>query len=58
LVSDTEITRLSDVNFDNFTNITALTNKVDKVTGFSLTKNDFTDILKAKLDSLQRYLQL
>jgi hypothetical protein len=53
LVSDTEITRLSSVvNFDNSTNITALSNKVDKVTGFSLTKNDFTDILKAKLDSI------
>ena len=26
-------------------------NKVDKITGYSLTKNDFTDILKAKLDS-------
>jgi hypothetical protein len=53
LVSDTEITRLSSVvNFDNSTNITALSNKVDKVTGFSLSKNDFTDILKAKLDSI------
>jgi hypothetical protein len=53
LVSDTEITRLSSVvNFDNSTNITALTSKVDKVTGFALSKNDFTDILKAKLDSI------
>jgi hypothetical protein len=30
----------------------ALDNKVDKVAGYSLTKNDFTDVLKAKLDSI------
>lgn len=27
-------------------------NKVDKVVGFGLSKNDFTDVLKAKLDSI------
>lgn len=32
--------------------VTALNTKVDKVTGYTLTKNDFTDILKAKLDSI------
>lgn len=30
----------------------ALAKKVDKVDGYSLTKNDFTDALKSKLDSL------
>lgn len=30
----------------------ALDSKVDEVTGYSLTKNDFTDALKAKLDSI------
>jgi len=46
LISDSEITRLSGVsNVD-------ISGKVDKVTGYSLTKNDFTDILKSKLDSI------
>lgn len=32
--------------------VTALSNKVDKVTGYALSKNDFTDVLKTKLDGI------
>ena len=32
--------------------VNALAGKVDKVTGYGLSENDFTDVLKAKLDSL------
>ena len=34
-------------------NTTSLSNKVDKVTGKSLTTNDFTTVLKTKLDGLK-----
>lgn len=33
-------------------------NKVDKVFGLDLSKNDFTDILKAKLDGIDSYAQV
>lgn len=33
-----------------------LKNKVDKVSGYGLSKNDFTDALKAKLDGLKNYV--
>lgn len=40
-------------NSDSISNLTnALNNKVDKVDGKSLTSNDFTDILKTKLDGI------
>lgn len=37
---------------------TALNNKVDKVTGYGLSKNDFTDILKNKLDGIAEGAQV
>lgn len=41
-------------NSDSISNLTnALNNKVDKVDGKSLTSNDFTDILKTKLDGIE-----
>ena len=56
LIADTEIARLLNVfNFDNSGNVTALGNKVDKITGKSLSTNDFTTIDKTKLDSLSNY---
>lgn len=40
-------------NSDSISNLTnALNNKVDKVDGKGLTSNDFTDILKTKLDGI------
>lgn len=40
-------------NSNSISNLTnALNNKVDKVDGKSLTSNDFTDILKTKLDGI------
>ena len=40
-------------NSSSISNLTnALNNKVDKVNGKSLTSNDFTDILKTKLDGI------
>ena len=40
-------------NSDSISSLTnALNNKVDKVDGKSLTSNDFTDILKTKLDGI------
>nr|DAR22712.1 MAG TPA: Putative tail fiber protein [Caudoviricetes sp.] len=37
---------------------TALDKKVDKVTGYGLSKNDFTDILKNKLDGIAEGAQV
>jgi hypothetical protein len=60
----------SDVNLENCDNtsdldkplstaqIAALNNKVDKVSGKELSANDFTDILKSKLDNIESEAQL
>ena len=48
--------RINDVDLSNYYNKTqvdtALGGKVDKVTGYALSKNDFTDALKTKLDGI------
>ncbi len=59
LIADTEITRLAGVtNFDNSGNVTALANKVDKVTGKGLSTNDLTNALKTAYDNAVSWITI
>ena len=51
LITSAEATILSNTSGVN-TGDQDLSGKVDKITGYSLTKNDFTDTLKTKLDGI------
>ena len=50
---DSEITEDSTNPVESAAIYAALETKVDKAVGYSLTKNDFTDALKAKLDAIE-----
>ncbi|MEE9361988.1 MAG: hypothetical protein V3U92_05260 [Cellulophaga sp.] len=53
IIANTSNTNTGDQNISGIaTNTTALGTKVDKVTGKELSANDFTDVLKTKVDGL------